>query len=56
MSWFQDVWTDDQTERFFDLIADGVSIGKAGQAVGKSRGAAAGKFDRERRKMGAQAS
>lgn len=47
-------WTDDMDARFFDAIANGASIADAGRLIGVSSGAAAGKFMRARKAMGAQ--
>jgi len=47
-------WTEDMETRFFDAIADGMSIGAAGRLVGVSKGAASGKFTRAREAMRAQ--
>lgn len=48
-------WPEQLSARFFDLIADGVSIGMASRRVGKSRGAGQGHFARKRQAMGWQA-
>jgi hypothetical protein len=51
----QFTWSEDETNRFCDLIADGMTPRKAGIAIGKSGSAGIGKFDRMRKAMGAQA-
>jgi hypothetical protein len=48
-------WTDDEDARFFDLIADGLSISAAARAVGRSRNSGVSRFARAVREMGAQA-
>ena len=47
-------WTDDQQDRFFDLVAEGTAIRAAARMVGKSESAGIGLFDRFRRSLGAQ--
>ena len=55
MAWrIRNEWSQDAEARFFDLIAEGSRISDAAAAVGKSRGAGAGKFDRVRRQYGWQ--
>lgn len=48
-------WPQSDTDRLCDMIADGLSFGSAGAAIGKTPGACKSRFYRLARKFGRQA-
>ena len=48
-------WSEDDGARLMEGIANGQSIDASGRRLGLTRGAAIGRFNRLRRKMGCQA-
>lgn len=49
------LWTPEDDATFFEAVANGASIAEAGRLVGKTRGAAAGRFKRISETYGWQA-
>lgn len=48
-------WTQEEHNRFFDLIADGVSISEAARRIGRTKNSGIGRWHRVVESMGPQA-